>query len=78
MSSRTKYTITEDSWRVLQKMGVVMEKKLEGENSDRNEDGTYTVELEDEFVVKLKVARDGWAIGESLDAFIKRRANRIH
>lgn len=78
MSEKTKYTISRDSWEVLRKMGAVMEKKLEGENSDRNEDGTYTVELENRFVMQLKTAQDPWKLGESLDAFIKRRASRVN
>lgn len=70
------YKINRDSWEVLKRIGVIMEGHLAGENQSRNEDGTYTVELDDDFVVKLK-ASGQWKLGESLDALIARRASRM-
>lgn len=72
--TKQTYKISRDSWEVLKRMGVIMDKTLAGENQSRNEDGTYSVELDDSFVTKLK-AGGQWKIGETLDAFIKRRAN---
>lgn len=49
-----QYRITEEAWRLLAKISEANGKKLEGENSDRNEDGTYTVEVDDDFDNALK------------------------
>lgn len=73
------YKVSRDAWEVLRSMGVMMkgkDGKLAGENQARNDDGTFSVELEQDFVMKLKAAQDGWRIGETLDAFIMRRVNR--
>lgn len=72
----TKYTISEDAWQILNTAARSRDHKLEGENADRNEDGTYTVELEDSFVVGLKV-KGTWKIGETLEDFLIRSANAV-
>lgn len=44
-----EYRITEEAWRLLARIAESNKQKLEGENSDRNSDGTYTVTVDDDF-----------------------------
>lgn len=66
-----QYTITEDAWRLLQKIAAANGAKLEGENSDRNEDGTYTVFVDDDFNDALtRTMRPGETLSDSIERML--------
>jgi len=64
-----EHRISADAWAALREFTEGRGDKLEGENSQRNEDGTYTVELDDEFEARLKTRM---FIGETVEGFILR------
>lgn len=67
-------TLSEAAWRALATITEMKGHKLLGENSDRNEDGTYTVEIEDEFLARLKMVM---LPDETVEGFILRCATRL-
>jgi hypothetical protein len=68
-------TLSEGAWRALDAITRKNGKKLLVENSDRNEDGTYSVEVETAFMARLRMVM---MPGETVEQFIMRCARRLN
>lgn len=70
-----EHRVSEAAWVVLRELTKQRGDSLAGENSSRNEDGTFTIELSDEFEARLFPVM---LPGETLEEFILRCQRRIN
>lgn len=68
------HKVSAEAWALLRGSAASRGATLEGENSQRNEDGTYTVELTDDFEAKLRLLM---LPGETVEGYILRCLKKL-
>lgn len=64
-----EFKVSQEAWVLLREFTKRGGDTLAGENQARNEDGTFTIELDDDFYAALKRKM---LIGETVEGFILR------